>query len=253
MTNVPLDDGHALRMSFFEHLNELRKRVTWILLTFVATTLVGIFLAGKVFEYLLVPYCMIHEVQDCRLQTLGPTEGIIAYFRVALLVGAVLAVPITTYHVLAFMLPGLTKSERRYVLLSVPFIALLFIVGVMFSWFILMPPALGFLQGFQPTLFKPEWTADLYLSFVTALLFWMGVAFESPLVFFILSVLGFVNARMLAKNWRLAVVGSSIAAAFITPTIDPVNMFLVMAPLLVLYFLSIGLVAIGQRLATPRP
>jgi sec-independent protein translocase protein TatC len=106
---------------------------------------------------------------------------------------------------------------------------------------------LGFLEGFQPQLFKPEWTADLYLGFVTALLFWMGVAFETPLIFFVLSILGMVTAAVLRRNWRIAVVGSAIAAAFITPTVDPVNMMLVMGPLLALYLLSIILVMIGSR------
>ncbi|PJF33401.1 MAG: twin-arginine translocase subunit TatC, partial [Phototrophicales bacterium] len=120
---------------------------------------------------------------------------------------------------------------------------------VLFSWFVLMPPALGFLEGFQPTIFEPEWTADLYLSFVTSLIFWMGVAFQTPLVFFLVSLLGLVSARTLITQWRIAVIGASIAAALITPTIDPVNMFLVMAPLLTLYALSIILVYIGRKIS----
>jgi sec-independent protein translocase protein TatC len=118
---------------------------------------------------------------------------------------------------------------------------------VSFSWFLLIPPALNFLATFQSNIFIVEWTADGYLGFVTALLFWMGVAFETPLVFFVISLLGMVNAGALLRNWRIAIIGASVAAAFITPTIDPVNMFLVMAPLLTLYLISIVLVAIGQR------
>jgi sec-independent protein translocase protein TatC len=121
-------------------------------------------------------------------------------------------------------------------------------VGALFAWFILVPPALGFLRDFQPTLFKPEWTADLYLSFVTSLIFWMGVAFETPLVFFVLAFLGIVSPMALIYNWRIAIVGAAVAAALITPTIDPVNMALVMGPLLTLYVISIILVAIGNRM-----
>jgi len=87
---------------------------------------------------------------------------------------------------------------------------------------------------------------------VTSLLFWMGVAFETPLVFFILSLLGVVTARGLIRGWRIAVIASAVAAAFITPTVDPVNMFLVMGPLLGLYVFSILLVAIGWRLSGRR-
>jgi sec-independent protein translocase protein TatC len=134
-------------------------------------------------------------------------------------------------------------------LMSLPAVTGLFLLGVLFSWFILIPPALGFLESFAPNLFKPEWTAELYLGFVTSLIFWMGVAFETPLVFFVLALLGLVSAGMLLKNWRIAVVGSAIAAAIITPTVDPVNMFLVMGPLLTLYSLSIFLVALGRRIS----
>jgi sec-independent protein translocase protein TatC len=112
-----------------------------------------------------------------------------------------------------------------------------------------MRPALGFLEGFQTDIFRPEWTADLYLSFVTSLLFWMGVAFQTPLILFVLSLIGIVDAPGLRRAWRVAVVGAAAASAFITPTVDPVNMMLVMAPLIGLYIISIFLVMIGQRIA----
>lgn len=244
----PEEEGHELRMGILEHLDELRRRGTRALFALIIGTVIGFVLAGNVFEFLLEPYCRISEAIDCRLQVLGPTEGIVSYFRVSLMLGAMIAIPVLTYQILMFVVPGLTRKERRYVLLALPIITLLFVVGAAFAWFILMPPALGFLQGFQPTLFKPEWTADLYLSFITSLIFWMGVAFETPLIFFVLALLGLVSAGALARNWRVAVVGSSVAAAMITPTVDPVNMILVMGPLMTLYLLSILLVYVGRRI-----
>ena len=112
-----------------------------------------------------------------------------------------------------------------------------------------MPPAITFLEGFQEGLFESQWTADQYITFVTSLLFWMGVAFETPLVFFVLALLGFARPGPLMRNWRVAVIGAAVAAAFITPTIDPVNMMLVMGPLMALYAFSILLVFIGRRLS----
>ena len=244
------DDAAALRMGFFEHLSELRKRLTAAFIAVIIGTVIGAIFAADVLEFLRGPYCRVSEViEDCRLVTLGPTGNVVAYFRIALLVGGILAVPIITYQLLMFIVPGLTRKERRLVLLALPAVSVLFLVGVAFAWYVLMPPALGFLEGFQPTLFRPEWTADLYLGFVTSLIFWMGVAFETPLVFFVLSILGVVEAGVLVRNWRIAIVISSIAAALITPTVDPVNMFLVMGPLLTLYLISIGLVVIGRRLS----
>jgi sec-independent protein translocase protein TatC len=236
-----MPEGEGARMSFWEHLEELRQRLFKAVLALVAGSVVGIAIATPVLEYLQQPYGKPFTV-------LGPTGGVVAYFRVALLVGAIIAIPVITYQVLSFVIPGLTGKERRFLILSIPPITVLFLIGVLFAWFILIPPALGFLEGFQPTLFKPEWTADLYLGFVTSLLFWMGVAFETPLIFFVLSILGMVTARPLIKNWRIAVVGAAIAAAVITPTVDPVNMMLVMGPLMVLYLLSIILVIFGSRM-----
>lgn len=241
-----------LRMSLFEHLDELRMRVTRAFMAMTIGTLIGFIFAGNALDWLRAPYCAAVESLDaCRLLIIDPTGGIIVYFRVALLIGGILAIPIITYHTMMFVIPGLTNKERRLVLLSLPPIFLLFLIGVAFAWFLLTPTAINFLETFQPERFKTDWTADLYLSFVTALIFWMGVAFESPLVFFVLSVLGVVTPGSMARNWRVAVVASAFAAALITPTIDPVNMALVMGPLLALYVLSIGLSIFGARINRP--
>ncbi len=258
------EDGHGARMGFFDHLDELRIRVTRAVLALVIGVVIGILVADVGLEFLTRPYCQavsdnVIETTtvpdgtdardlDCRLVSLGPTGSVVAYFRVALLVGATLAIPMITYQLLMFIFPGLTRKEKRLVLMSLPAVTFLFLVGVAFSWYILMPPALGFLEGFQRDLFVAEWTGDEYLGFITSLLFWMGVAFETPLVFFVLGLLGLVSPLPLLRNWRIAIIGAAIAAALITPTIDPVNMFLVMAPLMTLYLLSIVLVFIARRI-----
>lgn len=258
------EDGEGARMGFFEHLDELRQRLTRAAIALVIGSIIGMVTAQPALEYLVKPYCdavrdniidtdetngAVITDRDCRLVSLGPTGGVVAYFRVALTIGGVIAVPTVTYQLLMFIFPGLTRKEKRIVLMSLPAVMVLFLIGVAFAWFILMPPALGFLEGFQATLFRPEWTADLYLSFITSLIFWMGVAFETPLVFFVLGLIGVVSVGPLIRNWRIAVVGAAIAAALITPTIDPVNMFLVMGPLMVLYLLSIILVFAARRIA----
>ncbi|MBZ0297757.1 MAG: twin-arginine translocase subunit TatC [Anaerolineae bacterium] len=264
------EDGNGARMGLFEHLDELRYRLVRAAGALVIGTIIGVIFAAPALEFLTRPYCeaveeniiveanpenpdadatVLVDSRDCRLVSLGPTGAVVAYFRVSLLLGAIIAIPIITYQLLMFILPGLTRKEKRIVLSSIPAVTALFLIGVAFSWFVLMRPALGFLEGFQPTLFRPEWTSDLYLSFVTSLIFWMGVAFETPLVFFVLGLIGVVSVGPLIHNWRIAVIAASIAAALITPTIDPVNMMLVMGPLMVLYLLSILLVFIARRIA----
>lgn len=238
---LPLIPAESAQMGLFDHLDELRRRLFVAAIALVIGLIGGVAVATPVLKFLSEPYGRAFIVLD-------PTGGVVQYFRVALMVGASLALPVIIYELLMFVMPGLTGKEKKLLLISMPPITLLFVIGVAFAWFILIPPALGFLVDFQPTLFRAEWTADRYLSFVTSLLFWMGVAFETPLIFFVLSIFGMVAARQLIQNWRIAIVGSAIAAAIITPTVDPVNMALVMGPLIGLYLLSIALVALGSRI-----
>jgi sec-independent protein translocase protein TatC len=242
------------QMSLWDHLTELRNRVFWAFGAICIGTVVGFFVAGDVLNIIREPYCRVVELPaNCELVVLDPTGSVFEYLRIALLVGGVLAIPVLTYQLLMFILPGLTSREKRYILLSLPAITLLFAVGVGFAWGIFLPPALGFLEGFGSATFRAEWSAELYISFVTSLLFWFGVAFEMPLVFFVISLLGLVTPQPMIKNWRFAIVGSAIASAFITPTIDPMNMALVIVPLLGLYVLSIILVWIGSKMAIIPP
>jgi sec-independent protein translocase protein TatC len=234
-------DGEGAQMGIFDHLDELRRRLFVSVIALVIGTLGGVAVATPVLKFLSEPYGRAFIVID-------PTGGVVQYFRVAIMVGASLAIPVITYELLMFILPGLTGKEKKWLLVSIPPIFLLFLVGIAFAWFILIPPALGFLVNFQPTIFHAEWTADHYLGFVTSLLFWMGVAFETPLVFFVLSLFAVLQSRQLMKQWRIAIIGAAIAAAVITPTVDPVNMMLVMGPLMALYLLSIILVALGSRI-----
>ena len=236
-----IPDGNGAQMGIFEHLDELRRRLFVSAIALVIGTLGGVAVATPVLKFISEPYGRAFIVLD-------PTGGVVQYFRVAIMVGASLAIPVITYELMMFILPGLTGKEKKWLVISIPPIFLLFLIGIAFAWFILIPPALGFLVNFQTSIFRAEWTADHYLGFVTSLLFWMGVAFETPLVFFVLSLFAIVQSRQLIRNWRIAVVGSAIAAAVITPTVDPVNMMLVMGPLMALYLLSILLVGIGSRI-----
>jgi sec-independent protein translocase protein TatC len=227
------DSGEAA-MSILEHLRELRSRLLKATVALAVTTLLTSYFAGDIIKFLIQPY-------GNKLQTLGPTENVITYFRVALLSGAALAMPVIVYQILAFVIPGLTRAERRWLYISVPFTTLLFIIGILFAWLVMVPSAVGFLANFRPDLFLNEWTAKEYISFVVSVAFWIGVSFQTPLVTFILAKVGLVTPGFLARNWRFAVVVIAVVAAVITPTVDPFNMALLMLPLLGLYVLSIVL------------
>ena len=123
-----------------------------------------------------------------------------------------------------------------------PFAVILFVIGVAFAFFVMLPTAVPFLTNF---LINAQPTLDDYMDFVTNVLLFVGLSFEIPMVIFILAKFRIVNAKMLIKNWRIAIVAIAILAAFVTPTPDPINMGIVAAPLLLLYILSVALAAIA--------
>jgi sec-independent protein translocase protein TatC len=122
---------------------------------------------------------------------------------------------------------------------------LCFVTGVAFAYFVMLPAAIPFLQGFMADIIEQKWAIGEYLSFVTSLLFWIGVAFELPLFVYFLAKVGVIDAQMLSKNRKYAVVIIAVVAAVITPTVDPLNMALVMGPLIVLYEIGVLLAKIA--------
>jgi sec-independent protein translocase protein TatC len=185
-----------------------------------------------------------------KLIAIEVTESVGVYMRVSLLAGFIMALPIIVYEIMAYVIPGLYDNEKRWVFIAIPLATLLFIGGVAFSYYVMLPAALPFLLGFmnqngEGIQAMPR--VSTYIGFVTNLMFWIGLSFETPLVVFLLAKFHVVTAGFLLKQWRFAVIIIALMSAIITPTVDPVNMGLLMAPLFGIYLLSIGFAAIGSR------
>jgi sec-independent protein translocase protein TatC len=178
------------------------------------------------------------------LQAIQVTEEIGVFMRVSMSVGIALAFPYIAFEVWYFAAPGLKPREKKLGLAGIPAATLLFLTGMAFTFYVLLPAALPFLGGF--TEISQFWTAKEYFNFVTGLMFWIGLFFEFPLVIFVLTSMGLVKPQFLAEYWRIAIVIIAVLAAAITPTVDPVNMGLVMLPMILLYFISIGLSYIAE-------
>jgi sec-independent protein translocase protein TatC len=233
--STPPHEAHA--MTFFEHLEELRMRLFRAVFSIGLGMAIAVFFTNPVLNF-------IKDTYGDQLRVLDPTDSVVIFFRVALFLGAIFASPMITYQLFMFVLPGLTGKEKRWVLLSLPATTLLFLVGVVFTWSFLVPAYIGFLKGFQADVFKVDWTADNYIGFITAVLFWHAAAFETPLIFFVLGRFGVVTARKMMGYWRIAIVISAVIAAFISPTVDPLTMLVITFILLTLYLLSIILVGL---------
>jgi sec-independent protein translocase protein TatC len=227
-------------LPLLQHLEELRQRLFKAFLALGVTTLLSFAFAGQLVDYLTTPLG-----GRTALVSIEITENVAIFMRVSLLGGITLGMPVVVYQALRFVLPGLTTRERGWLLFGVPLASLLFLGGAAFAWFLMIPVAVPFLTSFLgiTTQVRPS----NYFEFITSLMFWMGVSFEMPLVAMLLARLHLISAGQLARGWRYAVVGIAIVAAAITPTVDPVNMSLVMLPLAGLYLISIALAALARR------
>lgn len=223
-----------------KHLDELRVRVFKAFFALIITTGISFAFSKQLIKYLAEPIGGMAKLVSIEL-----TENIAIFMKVSLLGGIVLGMPFIVYQIMAFVLPGLKRNERLWLLIMVPFATLLFAAGVAFTWFVMLPTAIPFLSNFMgiTTQVRPE----NYFEFITRIMFWIGMCFEMPLIIMFLAKLKFVTAKQLTAGWRYAIVVMAIVAAAVTPTVDPVNMGLVMAPLMGLYVISIILAAIVGR------
>jgi sec-independent protein translocase protein TatC len=220
------------KLTILEHLEELRERVVYCVVALVVGIVPCIFLANWIFEFLMLPAPAHFKPVYTEM-----TEMLFTYFQVALLGGAVVAMPVIMYQCVRFFVPALTSSEKRYLYFAMPGVVVLFIAGLSFSYFVLLPFAIKYLLTFSGVA-DPMIKIGNYISFVSGLLFWMGLAFETPLVMFFLAKIGIVDPKKLGRFRKYAVLCAFIVAAIITPTPDPLNQALVAIPIYLLFELG---------------
>jgi sec-independent protein translocase protein TatC len=233
-------------MTLREHLDELRKRLMFISLFLVIGVVAAFVFRDYIMEFLLEPGGF-DERGEKPIAT-EVLETVSVMFKVSFMVGFVASLPVILYQLVRFVSPGLTGREKAYLYLFLPGVLVAFAGGAAFAYLVLLPPALEFLFEFGGGIVDPETRISSYISVVTALMFWMGVVFQLPLVLFALARFGIVTPRFLSRFRRFAIVLAFIAAAIITPTFDPVNQTLVAVPIIILYEIGIVLARIGHRL-----
>ncbi|MCH2524763.1 MAG: twin-arginine translocase subunit TatC [Dehalococcoidia bacterium] len=234
-------------ISLKSHLLELRNRLIVSALALVLGTIVAFLFHQYIFEFLMVPARGFESIDGNKLIFTQITEMLGITMKISILGGFVIASPVLLYQVVMFVSPGLTKREKRFLLLLAPGGTICFIAGMAFGYFVLLPPGLKFLLTFGSDIASPMIRIGNYVNLVTRLLFWLGVAFETPLVMFFLSKIGIVRPDSFARGRRYSVVVAFILGALITPTFDPVNQTLVAVPIILLYETGIWLAKLGGR------
>ena len=231
---VELTTNKDTRQMLWDQVEAFRMHLLRAILSLVLTVSISFFFTQQVINYLALP---IGGVQS--LKAIEVTETIGVFMKVALFCGIALAIPYIAFELWLFAAPGLKPRERKMGLFGIPLATFFFLAGAAFTFYIMLPSALLFLKDILGI--KTELRPSSYFSFVTGLMFWLGLSFEFPLVIYVLSAIGLIKPQVLAQQWRLAIVIIAIVAAAITPTVDPINQGLVMAPMILLYFISIGL------------
>lgn len=227
--NAPADR----EMSLMEHLAELRTRLMIAALGVLVATVLAFVFTGQIIRWLMLPAGLD------KLVVLAPTETFTTYFRVALFSGIALAMPVILYQLYRYIDPALHPHERRFVLTMILPILGLFVLGIAFCYYVLLPPALRFLFTFGGDLFETQIRAAEYLSFVTTFMLAMGLVFEMPAIIFALVKVRVVQRPWLERQRRYVFLVAFLVAAVITPTPDPFNQALVGVPLYLLFELGL--------------
>jgi sec-independent protein translocase protein TatC len=235
-------ESESGKMSFLEHLDELRKRLVHIACFIGVGFIACWFFARPIYDFLAIPLTKALP-EGTRLAYTKPTDPFTLYMKVAMLGSIFLTLPLTLYEVWKFIAPGLYRKEKKYVVPFLVFSIILFVGGSAFCYYIVLPAAYQFLINLGAS-FTPVIKVDEYLDQTNMMLLGFGLIFEMPVVVAFLSIFGLVSAGFLWRKFKYAMVGIVVLAAVLSPTGDAFNLLLWSAPMALLYIVSIGVAAL---------
>jgi sec-independent protein translocase protein TatC len=230
-----------VEMSLFDHLEELRQRIFYALIAVAIGIVVCFIFVNPIVELLEVP------AKGVKFLQLAPGEYFFVSLKVAGYSGLLVSSPMIVYQIVQFVLPGLTRKERRLLAPIVFGSSILFVAGLVFSYFLLIPAALNFFINYGEGVVEQLWSIDRYFEFVLLLLFSTGLAFQIPVIQLLLGLLGIVNSKQMTANWRYVVLAAAVLGAVLTPSTDPVTQSLLGGAVLGLYFGGIAMVKLSGR------
>ena len=230
---LPTRPRDEARMTLIEHLEELRSRIFRVGIAFVVVAIVAGFFVEDIFYWLLEP----SGLSD--LNFMGPAQALLTDIKLVLFSAFLLTLPILIYQAWMFVAPAVGEMGRITTYIVVTLSSALFLVGVAFGYYVVLPIGLQFLLGYAPDRYNEVITADFYLPFVTRFLLAFGIVFELPAAAYVGAKLGLVTAPMLRRYRRHALVVNAILAAALTPGQDPFSMILMAVPMVLMYEASI--------------
>ncbi|OIP74653.1 MAG: twin arginine-targeting protein translocase TatC [Oscillatoriales cyanobacterium CG2_30_44_21] len=236
-----LDQIDDVEMSLFDHLEELRSRIFYVLIAIFGGVVGCFVLVNKIVALLEIP------AQGVKFLQLAPGEYFFVSIKVAGYSGILVASPMILYQIVRFILPGLTRNEKKAIAPIVFGSSILFVLGIVFAYELLIPAALNFFISYGGDVVEQFWSIDRYFEFVLLLLFSTGLAFQIPVIQALLAMTGIVNSDKMLAGWRYVVLGAVILGAVLTPSTDPMTQSLLAGAVGILYFGGIFLVkAMGK-------
>ena len=230
-------------LSLIEHLDELRTRIIYCLIPFVIAVVFSSPFTKTFLAFLRIPAAGVIK----ELAFFSPQEVAVVYVKIAVFSGLILSLPVILYQIWGFISPALEEKQKKYIVSFVFWIFFAFISGCSFGYLLLVPFSLKFLISLAGIELTPVISLSKYIGFVLALIAGCGIAFETPVVIWLLTRLGIVNSAFLRRKRKYAIVIIFIVAAVITPTTDPFNMCLLALPMLVLYEIGIWISRWNQK------
>jgi sec-independent protein translocase protein TatC len=227
---------NEVEMSLFDHLEELRMRIFYGLIA-VAVSAIACFVFVRPLVRLLEA-----PAQGVKFLQLAPGEFFFVSIKVAGYTGLLVASPFILYQIIQFVLPGLTRRERRLLAPVVLGSSVLFFAGIAFAYLALVPAALNFFINYGADVVEQQWSIDRYFEFVLLLLFSTGIAFQIPVIQLILGFLGITSSKQMLSGWRYVLLGAVILGAILTPSTDPLTQSLLAGAVVGLYFGGVGAV-----------
>ena len=224
------------RMTLIEHLDELRSRIIKVGIAFLAVSIVAWFFRQRVFDLLLAP---AGDALEGKLNVTGVTEQLFTDMKLALYVGFLFTIPILLYQLWAFIAPAVGDMGRVFTYTIITLASVLFLAGVAFGYFVVLPIGTQFLLNWDTDRFDPIITAQSYLPFVTRFLLAFGIVFELPAATYVAAKLELVDAPLLPRYRKHAIIINTVLAAALTPGQDPYSMILMAVPMIVMYEISI--------------
>jgi len=224
------------QMALSEHIEEFSQRIIFCLITLISSTLVCFTDIKDIVKIFQAPALGVKFLQ------FAPGEYFFASLKIALFCGILCSSPIVLYQIFLYVVPGMTKKERDIILPMTLGSGILFGIGLLFSYFFLVPAALRFFISYGSDIVEPFWSFDQYFDFIAVLIFTTGLAFQVPVIQIVLGLLGVISGEKMLSIWKYIVVLSTVLSAVLTPSTDPITQLLLTGALLFLYFSGSGIV-----------